>query len=192
MQSKNNAAVALVRAGAAALLVLSLATPLAAQPTLTSPYRDQQASEIRGLSAKEIDDLREGRGMGLARAAELNGYPGPRHVLDAVEAGQIHLAPEQLEAIRRLFDGMSAEAKRLGEAILREEKALEAAFRAETIDAADLRARVGRLAALQGELRAAHLRTHLETRALLTEHQLQRYNQLRGYTGEGGHGQHKD
>ena len=66
--------------------VLSFAAPLAAQP-LTSPYREQLASEIRGLTAKEIEDFREGRGMALARAAELNGYPGPRHMLDAVEAG---------------------------------------------------------------------------------------------------------
>ena len=39
------------------------------------------SSPIRGLSEQEIDDLTNGRGMGLARAAELNGYPGPLHVL---------------------------------------------------------------------------------------------------------------
>jgi hypothetical protein len=162
-------------------LLVALASPAIGQPTLASPYREQLASEIRGLSAQEIDDLREGRGMGLARAAELNGYPGPRHVLDAVEAGQLHLSPAQLRSVRQLFDEMSREARRLGDAILREEQALEATFRAGGISEADLRARIARIAALSGELRAVHLRTHLRTRAILTDHQVQRYNQLRGY-----------
>ena len=30
-------------------------------------------------------DLRAGRGMGLALAAELNGYPGPAHVLELAD-----------------------------------------------------------------------------------------------------------
>lgn len=167
----------------ALVLVVSVATPAAAGQPLTSPYRTQIVSEIRGMSSTEIDDLREGRGMGLARAAELNGYPGPRHVLDAVEAAQLHLSPEQLQAVRQLFERMSDEARRLGAAILQEEAALEAAFRAGRIAEADLHARVARLAALSGELRAIHLRTHLETRGLLTEHQIKRYNEVRGYIG---------
>ena len=66
------------------LIVLSIAGPAAAENVLTSPYREQTSTEIRGLTEQEISELREGRGMGLARAAELNGYPGPRHLLDAV------------------------------------------------------------------------------------------------------------
>ena len=86
------------------VLVLSIAAPSAAQDALTSPYRDQTAAEIRGLTEKEISELREGRGMGLARAAELNGYPGPRHVLDAVREGRLRLSPGQLQTVQRLFD----------------------------------------------------------------------------------------
>lgn len=177
----------------AIFVMLSGLTGLAAaQQPLTSPYREQQTSEIRGLTPKEIEDLREGRGMGLARAAELNGYPGPSHVLDAVEAGQFHLSPEQISAVRQLFNAMSDEARRLGDTILKEEQALEAAFRRGTISEPELRQRLARVATLYGELRAVHLRTHLETRALLTEHEIQRYNQLRGYAGaEAGHGQPK-
>jgi len=164
-------------------LVVFVTTPLSAQQPLISPYREQLASEIRGLTTKEIEDLREGRGMALARAAELNGYPGPRHVLDGVEAGEFHLAPEQLAAVQRLFQEMSTEAQRLGSAILKEEQALEAEFRARRIDAPNLRERVARIATLQSELRVIHLRTHLETRALLTDHQVEQYNEMRGYTG---------
>jgi len=166
-----------------ATLVVPFVPSLAAQQTLVSPYREQLTSEIRGLTTKEIEDLREGRGMALARAAELNGYPGPRHLLDGVEAGEFHLAPEQLASVQRLFQEMSAEAQRLGSAILKEEQALEAEFRARRIDRPDLRERVARIAALQSELRMIHLRTHLETRALLTDHQVEQYNAMRGYSG---------
>jgi hypothetical protein len=179
----------LLRAVAWLVLFGCATPPAAAQQAPISPYRAELTSEIRGLSAQEIEDLREGRGMGLARAAELNGYPGPRHLLEAVEAGQLHLSAEQLGAIRRLFEAMTDEARRLGATILREEQALEAAFRAGGISEAELRARVARIAALSGELRAVHLRTHLKTRAILTDHQIQRYNQVRGYVREPG-GQH--
>ena len=166
-------------------LVVFVTTPLSAQQTLISPYREQLASEIRGLTTKEIEDLREGLGMGLARAAELNGYPGPRHILDAAKTGEFHLSPEQLGAAQHLFEAMSAEARHLGSTILAEEQALEAAFRAGTIDAPNLRERVAHIAELQGELRAVHLRTHLQMRTLLTDHQIERYNEVRGYTKSG-------
>src|SRR5437899_10272550 len=119
--------------------------------------------------------------MGLARAAELNGYPGPRHVLDAVGAGRLQLTPDQ---VQRVFDDMSSEAQRLGNMVLKEEWALEQAFRKGAISEADLHASVGRIAALQGDLRGVHLRTYLETRSVLSEQQIQRYNQLRGYSAD--------
>ena len=107
------------------VVILSMAAPVAADDVLTSPYRDQRSTEIRGLTEKEILELREGRGMGLARTAELNGYPGPRHVLDAVREGRLHLRPDQVQTMQRLFDDMSQEAQRLGLMILKEEWALE-------------------------------------------------------------------
>src|ERR1043166_6828164 len=82
-----------------------------AQGALPSPYREQQATELRGLTPGEIADLRAGHGMGLARPAELNGYPGPRHVLDAVAAGHMQMTPEQQSAVQRVFDRMSMAAK---------------------------------------------------------------------------------
>jgi hypothetical protein len=165
----------------ACMMVMSIAAPSAAQDALTSPYRDQTATEIRGLTEKEISELREGRGMGLARAAELNGYPGPRHVLDAVRQGRLHLSPGQLQTVQQLFDNMAREAKRLGDMILEEERALEGEFRKGTLSESDLQADVTRIAALQGQLRVVHLRTHLEMRPVLSEQQIQHYNQLRGY-----------
>jgi hypothetical protein len=172
------------------VMVVAVPARAAGQQTLLSPYREQQSSEIRGLSAEEIDDLRAGRGMGLARAAELNGYPGPRHLLDAFEAGQASLTDEQVRAVRGVFEQMSEEARQLGSVILQEEHELEAAFRRGAMDERQLRTRVERIARLRGELRLVHLRTHLVTRALLSQEQIQQYNRVRGYSPE-GHGKQK-
>jgi hypothetical protein len=169
------------------VIVLSFAAPVAAEDVLTSPYREQTSTEIRGLTEREIADLREARGMGLARAAELNGYPGPRHVLDAVRDRRLYLSPDQVQTVRRLFDDMEREAQRLGGMVLAEEWTLEREFRNGTIAEAGLDGGVARIAALQGQLRAVHLNTHLKTRLLLSEQQIQHYNLLRGYSSGSPH-----
>jgi len=46
------------------------------------PYAGMQTRSIKALSDQQIADLKAGRGMGLALPAELNGYPGPIHVLE--------------------------------------------------------------------------------------------------------------
>jgi hypothetical protein len=152
-----------------------------------SPYRDQHAAGLRGLSAKEIDDLRTGRGMGLARAAELNGYPGPRHVLDAAREGALTLSADQRHAIERVFADMDREAKRAGLQVIAEEQALESAFGRGGITESELADRVRRIAAAQAELRAIHLRAHVATRAVLSAEQVRRYDELRGYAGSPRH-----
>src|SRR5260370_41958626 len=45
------------------------------------PYAGLQARPFKALSAEQIPDLEAGRGMSVALAAEVNGYPRPRHVL---------------------------------------------------------------------------------------------------------------
>jgi Spy/CpxP family protein refolding chaperone len=176
---------------------------LAAVPALaetTAPYAGWQSRDIKALSAQQIDDLRAGRGMSLALAAELNGYPGPRHVLDL--GAELDLSAAQRRAFEALFDEMQGEAQRLGAAILEQEAALDHAFRSGRAADSGLRDRLARLAALQGELRYTHLRTHLRALDLLTRQQVAQYNALRGYAGEaggepaagrdshGGHGSH--
>ena len=172
----------LVTAGLAVALIVPAAVS-AQHGGHAAPAREQPAARSGAMSAKEIDDLAAGRGMGLASAADLNGYPGPRHVLDAATAGQLVLTEEQRREIERVFAGMEARAKQLGARIISDEDALERAFRGRAITEADLAERVRGLAALQGELREVHLRAHLATRALLTDAQVARYDALRG----GGH-----
>ena len=61
-----------------------------------SPYAGQQTREIKALSSTQTADLLAGKGMELAKAAELNGYPGPMHTLEL--ATQLELSTEQKQA----------------------------------------------------------------------------------------------
>ena len=50
-----------------------------------SKYTGQEDRIIKSLSSEDIKSLQTGTGDafgGMAKLAELNGYPGPRHVLD--------------------------------------------------------------------------------------------------------------
>jgi hypothetical protein len=162
-----------------ASLALLLALPaLASAP---SPYADMADRPIRALSAEQQADFLAGRGMGLALAAELNGWPGPAHVIELAEPMQ--LTPAQLAATQRLMAEMQAAASSLGARLIGEERALDAAFRDRSITPADLSARTARIAALQGEIRDVHLRTHLAQAAVLNADQIAAYGRLRGYAG---------
>ena len=65
-----------------ALVAVLVGAAPAAWPQTHQPYAGLQARPVKALSDQQIADLRAGRGMGLALAAELNGYPGPMHVLE--------------------------------------------------------------------------------------------------------------
>lgn len=157
-----------------------------ARPAVASPYVAQQASPIRGLSAQEVSDLLAGRGAGFARTAELNSYPGPRHVLD-MRAG-LDLTPEQGERAQRIFDSMQMEARRLGSEIVTRERRLSDAFAAHRITTTDLVSETALLGGLYGQLRATHLRAHVELTAILTPAQIARYDAMRGYGSAHQHG----
>lgn len=162
--------------------VVVVAALMLVQPALAQhrqPYAGMEARPVKALSDREIADLREGRGMGLALAAELNGYPGPMHVLEHADA--LALTAEQRARTQTLYDAMKAEAVRLGAQLIAEETALDQAFAQRTItpqSLADATAAIGRT---QAALRATHLRYHLAQVELLTPQQVQRYTELRGY-----------
>ncbi len=190
---------------AAVLLIVQVGPPrvtLQAQmhATLTpSPYVGQQSTSVRGLTEAEIAAFRGGQGMGLARPAEINGYPGPMHVLQlAVELG---LSDEQRVAVQALFDQMKGEAVPLGEQFLNRYASLEEAFRDGSMSAELLEQQTAAIGRIEGQLRATHLKYHLLTKPLLSDEQVTTYARLRGYTedaeptpphmpgGHGGHGQ---
>jgi hypothetical protein len=161
----------------ASTLVPLLANAASAQDD--QPYAGLETRAIKALSAEEIADLRAGRGMGLALAAELNGYPGPRHVLELAEP--LQLSPAQFAEIRGLFAAMEAEAVALGEQLIAKEAELDRRFADGTITVASLGELTDAIAETQAALRAAHLKYHLSTYAGLSPEQVRRYNELRGY-----------
>jgi Spy/CpxP family protein refolding chaperone len=144
-----------------------------------SPYTGMQARAVKALSDQQVADLRAGRGMGLALAAELNGYPGPMHVLE--HAQPLGLTVEQRRRVQGLYDAMKAEAIAAGEKLIEREVALDRAFKERSIDATRLAELSTAIGKMQGELRAVHLKYHLTTAELLTPEQLRHYAELRGY-----------
>ena len=163
--------------GCALLLAASIATADQA-----SPYSGQHHREIKALSSQETQDYLQGKGMGYAKAAELNHYPGPAHTLEL--ADQLGLTAEQRDATARLAKAHHAEAKAIGLKRVESERAIEALFRAGNADAAQLAAAVRHAAMLEGEYRLSHLETHRRLRALLTDSQVTRYEELRGYASK--------
>ena len=164
-------------------LLLSLFTIFAANTvvaqTTSSPYSGFENRSIKALSSQQIADYRAGKGMSLALAAELNGYPGPRHVLDFAE--EISLNDRQLEEVGELFRLMKKEASDLGVRLVEMEERLDAMFHENRIDEESLRLATAELADLQGQLRFTHLRYHLVTKDILGPTQVSKYNLLRGY-----------
>jgi Spy/CpxP family protein refolding chaperone len=174
-------------------LVVTLATCALVLPSIAakmpaSPYAGQQARSIKALSDEDIDALRKGEGMGLAKAAELNGYPGPAHV--RALGKQLRLSDDQLAQITAIFDRMSAAAKSLGAEMIDREQALDQLFAKGAITPDRLATETAATGELNGRLRAVHLAAHLETRALLKPEQLALYRQLRGYGEMKGHHRH--
>lgn len=174
----------------AALAIALVGIAPAAWPQTHQPYAGMQARPVKALSDQQIADLRAGRGMGLALAAELNGYPGPMHVLEL--ASPLGLSDDQRAKVAGLFDAMKREAVPLGERLIAAETALDRRFADRTITAPSLGEATRDIALLQGELRLAHLKYHLATLELLTPEQAARYPTLRGYGGsQHGPGHHR-
>ena len=165
---------------AALIAALTLPRGAAAQHE-HGPYAGLETAEGTALTAEEIRQLRAGEGMRLALAAELNHHPGPKHVLELRD--ELGLTPEQLGRVEALFEEMRAEAIHVGESIVEVEAHLAGAFRDGSAEPESIRRMTTHLASLRGELQAIHLTAHVTTRALLTEAQIERYDELRGYAG---------
>jgi Spy/CpxP family protein refolding chaperone len=144
-----------------------------------APYAGLQMRPIKALSEQQVADLSSGRGMGLALAAELNGYPGPSHVLEL--ADKLDLTTEQRARVQALFDAMKAEAMPLGATLIAQESELDRQFANRTVTPESLATSTAAIAATQGRLRESHLKYHLSTTALLAPAQLKAYAELRGY-----------
>lgn len=136
--------------------------------------------DVKALSSEEVKQYLSGAGMGYAKAAELNHFPGPMHALEL--ADQLNLSAEQRAQATKLMAAHKAEARSIGAKFVEAERALDALFRSGNVAPDALELAVNRAAALQAAYRLSHLETHRRMRALMSEEQVRRYDALRGYS----------
>jgi hypothetical protein len=168
--------------------MLSASSFTTASAKSESPYKGQQLRNIKALSQKDIDGYLSGKGMGFAKAAELNHYPGPRHVLDLSK--ELELTEKQLKQTQTLFNTMQKKAKNLGKQLIDHEHKLDQLFALGSVDKESLETTLQDIGSIQAKLRNVHLSTHLEQKQLLSKHQIMIYDRIRGY-GASGSPEHK-
>ncbi len=147
-----------------------------------SKYIGQERREIKSLSNDDIKELRAGAGWGLAKAAELNGLPGPKHILEMKK--EIELTAEQERTVVALYNDMHKEAIALGHKLIEYEKELNSRFAQRNIDEKVLDQLLTNISETYKSLRYTHLSAHLKTPGILTETQIKKYNKLRGYSSD--------
>lgn len=167
-----------LRYGILGLCLLSTSIAFANQP-IPSPYAGQEHRDIKALSPDEIKSYLAGSGAGFAKAAELNHYPGPAHVLALSQ--QLRLSPEQLARTQQQFNSMQADAMRLGKALVEQEQWLDTLFATASISKDTLQSTLKDIAILQAQIRQVHLEAHLVQKDILTPDQVRHYDALRGY-----------
>ena len=163
-----------------ALLTSSLSLSISASTQHKSNYVGQENREIKSLSSDDISELLSGAGWGLAKPAELNGVPGPKHVLEM--SARIDLTKAQTEAISNIFDNMLSEAIVLGTEYVDAERVLGQMFKSRKVNYQTLQNQLTKIASIRSKLRFVHLSKHLDTLEVLSEGQIKLYNELRGYS----------
>jgi Spy/CpxP family protein refolding chaperone len=166
------------RLSLAVLAIISFVTTAYAQHA-SSPYAGYENRYIAALSEQDIADLEAGAGWGLALPAELNGVPGPTHLLEL--SSELDLSETQIEALTELRDAMQTEAIQWGQAFIEAERSLNNAFVSSVPSPQELERLVQSAADARSQLRSAHLKAHLTTVQIVSEKQVQLYNRLRGY-----------
>lgn len=163
------------------LLLLSFGTLSFAQQghSHLSEYAGQEKREIKTLSAEDINELSNGRGWGLAKAAELNGVPGPIHLLEMKT--EIGLDPDQITKIEHLYEKMKADAILLGLELIELEGELNRRFADQTMTQELLNNILAEISTVRKQLSYVHLASHLKAAELVSPEQVALYNRLRGY-----------
>jgi len=169
------------------MIALGPATRAALAQERPSPYADETDREIKALAPEEAAGLLDGAGLGFAKAAELNGIPGPRHVLDLTS--ELALSDEQRSRVQVVYDRMHAEAVELGALVVELERELDRALADQRLTSEEVERLTIEIGNARGRLRATHLVAHLETAEVLSSEQIARYGHLRGYSGHSGHEQ---
>lgn len=151
-------------------------------------YAGIGSREIAALSPERVADLLAGEGAGYALAAELNQYPGPRHVLELAE--ELRLSVDQHRRILQVRAQMREDAVHLGRRLVGLERELDDSFGSGAITPGGIAELTAAISHVEGRLRAVHLVAHVATRSVLTEEQISMYDRLRGYDEEDRHPGH--
>lgn len=165
------------------LLTSSMAALLAAglAPETASAQEEtrggHQGNRQSGMQQHQFRALREGRGMGMARAAETNGYPGPMHVLELAE--ELELSDEQVARTTKIRNRVRKRAPEMGQRIIDAEQRLEAMFAEQRATPDGMKALLTKIAELRASLRGLHLNAHLEQAKVLSDEQIEQYMELR-------------
>lgn len=144
---------------------------------------------LSGVSEQEKEMLLKGGGLGAGMIAMMNGYPGPKHVLEMGD--ELELTAAQRESIGTIYGKVKAESVKLGTELVEKDEALAALFTSGSVSTKDVEKRSREIGELQGRLRAAHLNAHVQTHAELTPAQLaklptmQEMHQMHQGSGEG-------
>ena len=146
-----------------------------------SPYEGEELRSIKSLTSQEIKSLQSGGGMGFAKLAELNHYPGPKHVLEL--ADDLDLTTSQVAETNALFEEMQLNAIGLGKELLEAEMALDQDFSKGAVSAETLEGALLRIGEIRAQLRYVHLEAHIRQQRLLTTDQISKYDESRGYRG---------
>ena len=137
-----------------------------------------QGHQVAQTCASEFEKVvGEGRGFGLAFAADQNGYPGPMHVLELKD--RLKLTADQEAKARELMHAMFTESRPKSARLLEAEAKLRRLFAERVADEPAARAAVAEVERARTEVRLVHLLTHLTTRDLLTEDQRRIYHEAR-------------
>lgn len=134
--------------------------------------------ESRTLARQEVTSLLKGHAMGMAAVAEMNGYPGPRHVLELKE--ELQLTPDQRFATSRLLGLVQGQARALGQRIVEAEQQLDVGMADGRLSREQVRQFIQNIASLRSQLRYTHIDAHLEQKKILNPEQIARYYELRG------------
>ncbi|MEH6476703.1 MAG: hypothetical protein V7727_13505 [Sneathiella sp.] len=145
-----------------------------------SKYSGQEKRSIKSLSPDDISELRKGGGWGLAKAAELNGMPGPVHLLELKD--KIPLSVEQVLALDKIYKAMKIKAIKQGERLITLEQELELLFRSGSVTPDTLRSTLSEISKTRMALRFTHLAAHLKSPEILSKEQIATYNEIRGYS----------
>jgi hypothetical protein len=141
----------------------------------TAPANPAEANHHAFLEMERAA-IERGEGFGMALAADRNGYPGPKHILELKK--ELQLTPQQETAVQKLFAEMKQKAIARGKELLAAEERLEEYF-VEGRSADELREETYRVSSLRAELRWVHLSAHLAAKKLLTREQVHTYMRLR-------------